>query len=326
MFYVQNTTLRRRIAHAFWFVFAAWMCLHGSNKASLASDSLLDGWKTLGGRVYWTDQVIHGDWRIQQNVVFGHYRLLDPRNRRIRSGSIDACFRELEARRLRRELTPLPKHVVIVMHGLAGSRKWMSKLSNSLSNSGGYTVLSFGYASTKGTIQEHAVALESVIRNLQGVHEVSFVGHSLSNIVVRHMLYRLQTQNAPPPVAFRRMVMISPPNHGANLADSLLGQSLLAKVTLGDVVDQLAPSNGWPAMQQQLVTPWFEFGIIAGGKGDFRGYLRNVPGDDDALLSIATHLLNGASEFKQVGGIHQMTPRHDETIQATLNFLKFGHF
>ena len=285
----------------------------------------LEGLRTLGGPVAWTDHVIHGEWRIQKHARLGHYRLLDPKQRRIESGYLDACFAELERRRLAGAIEPMPEHVVIVLHGLSGTRGFMHGMAHYLEKQGGFTVLNFGYASTMASIQELAVGLESVVRNLEGVHEVSFVCHSMGNILVRHLLYRLQYYENPPPVLFRRMVMISPPNQGAELADTI-GQRHIFQLALGEAVDQFAPSKQWPAMRQQLATPWFEFGIIAGGRGNDHGYLPQIPGDDDGLLSIETHHLDGSAAFVQVGGMHQLMPRYKATKQATLQFLNTGHF
>lgn len=33
---------------------------------------------TLGGKQFWTDRYIYSGWRIQENVITGHSRLLDP--------------------------------------------------------------------------------------------------------------------------------------------------------------------------------------------------------------------------------------------------------
>ncbi len=288
-------------------------------------DGLFNGLKTLGGPIAWTDQVIHGDWRIQKHATLGHYRLLDARDRRIAFGSIEHCFTQLQRRRHRGEIAPMPPHVVIVMHGLAGSRRFMRGLTKHLSQQGGFTVLNFGYASTMGTIEEQTVALESVVRNLEGVHEVSFVAHSMGNIMIRHLLWRFERQQNPPAIAFRRLVMISPPNHGAHLADTI-GEGPIVQFALGEVVDQFAPEKGWPKLEAQLVTPPFEFGIVAGGKGNDRGYLPRLPGDDDGLLSLQTHMLDGAAGFIQTGGRHQFMPSYQSVHDATLRFLLYGHF
>lgn len=281
--------------------------------------------KTLGGPVAWTDYVIDGEWRIQKNECVGHYRLLDNRERRVAFGSLDDCFQELNRRRASGEIPPMPSHVVITLHGLAGTRGIMVGLDKHL-EANGFAVINFGYASTKGNIQELTVGLDSVVRNLRGVHEVSFVGHSMGNMLVRHLLFRFQTMGYPPGVACRRMVMISPPNHGADIAETI-GQSRIVQAVLGSqVVDQFAPNMGWQQLERQLATPNFEFGIVAGGRGTENGFLPRVPGDDDGLISIQTHMLNGSSDFIQVGGLHQLMPSYRRTKDATLKFLQCGHF
>ena len=75
---------------------------------------------------------------------------------------------------------------------------------------------------------------------------VSFVAHSMGNIVIRRYLKNLE-RLAPamrPPVKFQRMVMISPPNHGAELADTLIERDVtreLAELFAGEPPEQLAP-------------------------------------------------------------------------------------
>ncbi len=39
--------------------------------------------KTMGGRVWWRDLETKKGWRVQQNVISGHFRLLDPKDRRV---------------------------------------------------------------------------------------------------------------------------------------------------------------------------------------------------------------------------------------------------
>jgi pimeloyl-ACP methyl ester carboxylesterase len=271
----------------------------------------------------WTDVIIDGGWRIQRHAIFGYLRLLDPQERRLVFGDMQQCYGELQRWRSRGEVAPMSSHVVICLHGWRGSRASMQDMSRFLTEQGGLSVINFGYASTHGTVQQQAYALESVLRNLQGVQRVSFVAHSLGNIVVRQLLYKLQVQGNLPPLSFERMVMISPPNHGAELANTVARRRLL-RLMFGEAIDQLAPQDGWPALEQQLAVPNFEFGIMAGGRGNDVGYLPRVPGDDDGLLSIKTQRLEGSAEFLQFGGLHQFMPKYRAVQTATLAFLQHG--
>jgi pimeloyl-ACP methyl ester carboxylesterase len=53
--------------------------------------------KTLGGKVWWADLVNVGGWRVQENVLFGNCRLLDPKNVRQAWGEKKNMVRAFEA-------------------------------------------------------------------------------------------------------------------------------------------------------------------------------------------------------------------------------------
>lgn len=285
------------------------------------------GTQTLGGRFVWSDEVVFHQWRIQKHSVIGHYRLIDGDDRRHTFGSLETCLAKLEEIKQAKQLAPMPSHVVIVLHGLGATRQLMGGLANVLEKKGKLTVVNVGYPSTLAKIDEHALSLASVIQHLEGVDEISFVAHSMGNLVIRHYLndVALLTPAARPKIKFKRFVMIAPPNHGAMLADNLAGKQLV-QMAVGKPLEQLAPSRDWNQLEERLATPDFEFGIIAGGRGDDEGYLQALPGDDDSLLTLETTKLAGASDFLQIKGIHQLLPQNKQVRLCTLRYLKFGYF
>jgi pimeloyl-ACP methyl ester carboxylesterase len=289
------------------------------------------GAPTMGGMWVWADEVIYHDYRIQKHALVGHYRLIDPNNNRLARGDFQTCLAKLDEIKVADQLPPLPNHVVIVLHGLGANRQFMNGISNFLREDGGYFVINFGYPSTMLKIEDYAQSLDSVIRHLDGVQTVSFVAHSMGNIVVRKYLRDVETLTPAmrPQVTYERMVMIAPPNHGAEIADTLHNGDVtreLAELFAGEPAKQLAPGMGWPALEAELATPSFEFGIIAGGRGDDAGYLDMIPGDDDSLLSIETMKLAGATDWIQTKGIHQLMPNFNEVRAATLSYLQHGYF
>lgn len=285
------------------------------------------GVPTLGGRFVWSDEVVDRGWRIQKHAVIGHYRLLDESDRRQAFGSFDTCLAKLNEVKKAENFPPNPKEVTIVLHGLGAGRQFMEGLSDYLEENGNLATINVGYPSTMEDIDAYAASLDSVIRHLDGVERVNFVAHSMGNIVIRRYLNNLSRLDPAmrPPVTFGRMVMISPPNHGAELADQWADNKLV-EMAAGKPLEQLAPSKGWPELEKQLSTPNFEFGVIVGGRGDGEGYLDAIPGDDDGLLSVDTSKLAGASDFIQTKGIHQLMPQYKEVRAATLSFLKNGYF
>jgi len=288
------------------------------------------GRMTLGGAFTFSDEVVYQKWRIQKSAVIGHFRLLDANDRLVERGSFEHCLEELEKAKVEQKIPPLPKEVVIVLHGLGAYRKYMTPLSEYLEEEGGLTVVNVGYPSTMGNIGEHARTLTSVIQHLDGVETVSFVAHSMGNIVIRHCLNDLASlpPSEQPEITYHRFVMIAPPNHGAEIADKVAKKNLakIAQLVAGEAVEQLAPNKGWPTLEKRLATPDFEFGILVGGQGDDKGYLDAIPGDDDMLLSVETCKLAGASDFAQVKGVHQTLPKNEQVQSYTLRFLETGAF
>lgn len=58
--------------------------------------------RTMGGKVWWRDTESQGDYKIQQNIISGHFRILGKDNRRICS-SFDAEYVKLRLRELNSE-------------------------------------------------------------------------------------------------------------------------------------------------------------------------------------------------------------------------------
>src|SRR5688572_13821090 len=46
---------------------------------------------TLGGVQFWSDELVFRGWRVQQNALSGHYRLLDEDDFRMAWGTFDQC-------------------------------------------------------------------------------------------------------------------------------------------------------------------------------------------------------------------------------------------
>ncbi len=165
----------------------------GDETAPSASDSTIKHINvpapTLGGKQYWADELLFRGYRIQRNVLTGHYRLLDIQEIRRAWGTYEQCVAALDEIKRRDKLSPLSGKVVIVLHGLGRTRSSLSGMAKFLGQNGDYTVLAASYPSTMAEVEEHAKSLGKVVENLQGIDEIDFVAHSLGNLVIRRMLY-----------------------------------------------------------------------------------------------------------------------------------------
>lgn len=280
---------------------------------------------TLGGKQFWTDELFFADWHIQRNVFTGHCRLLSGSSLRYAWGTFDQCRARLEVIKKKRNLPPMKGPAVIVLHGLFRSPSAMNSLCRYLREQGGYTVFNVSYASTRGTVHDHARALASVIDHLDGIDEVNFVAHSLGSLVIRHYLAD-HTESQPGVQVdprIKRMVMLGPPNRGAKIAEAL-GKVGAFHVVAGASASQLA--DKWDALEEKLATPDFEFGILAGGRGTESGYNPLLGEDNDLVVSVDSTRLAGAADFAVLPVLHSFMMDDEQVQQYTLRFLQHGYF
>ena len=277
---------------------------------------------TLGGKQFWTDHLVYGDYRIQQHAITGQFRLLDPDNRKIAGGDFERCRSEFRRRQLADEVPKLTPTVVLMLHGLGRSRSSMKKLAKAVHDATGWSVMTMEYASTRKSITDHAEALDSVLQNLPG-EKIHLVAHSLGNIVIRRYL-KLYTDPSTGTQGDRRLgriVMLGPPNQGAAMA------RLFQKIK---PFEWIAGRSGMElatdaqALGRELAVPQVPFAIIAGSAFARRGGNPLIPGPDDLIVGVEETKLPGAADFLVVPHTHTWLMDQEVVQKATVKFLKEG--
>jgi len=207
---------------------------------------------TLGGRQLWTDTRIDGGWRVQRHAWTGHFRLLDRHDLRRAWGGENAVNAVLDKVVDEGRIAPSRPHAVVLVHGLGRSAHSLDKMAEEL-RTRGFEAVQFSYASTQGSIEDHAKALNRMLEGLRGVRTLSFITHSLGGPVVRKAL-ALEGPN----YELGRVVMLAPPNRGSTIARKL-SQYAFFRLLLGPSLTDLAS----PAMQA-LAEPPAPFAVVAG--------------------------------------------------------------
>ena len=159
----------------------------------------------------------------------------------------------------------------------------------------------------------------------------------MGNIVIRHYLGDLarqdpwkQSANAAAAdrraeARFHRFVMLAPPNQGALLADDVRRQrrcSRRSPATRANNSAATGPSwkNAWPR-------PTFEFGIIAGGKGNDKGYNPMLPGDNDGVITRRDGQARRGARFRRAcPSLHSFIMDDAKVQEYVLRFLQHGYF
>lgn len=301
------------------------------------------GWNlalpTLGGKQFWTDYRWWYGWRVQYNGTLDHWRLIDPSGIRRAWGGKQAMLDELETVKKRAPVKDKIEEVVLLVHGLFRTKESMNPIVEQWEAAHGaqpsfrqsenspakYSKICvpISYASTRTSIENHAAAFRELTENLPGEPRISFVGHSLGNIVFRRAIGEWQTAGDPQNVLPRlnRAVMLGPPNHGSAFAASLSKLGVFETLT-GASGMHLGPA--WDKLQSSLGTPPCPFAIVV---GDISGsYLSNplLEGPSDGIVTVEEAQLEGAAETKTFPVLHSFLMSDPQIVKATLSFLGGG--
>lgn len=280
---------------------------------------------TMGGLQVWSDLRIEGAWRIQRNAMTGHCRLLDDTNVRRMWGTYDHCENELlQCMATAPPRTP-PRRLVVTLHGLGATRRCMESIGSHLKSNGEFDVVNVSYASTRGDFAYHAAGLKQILSHLQDADELNFVCHSMGNLVLRQYIDDCQRdpQQASSLLKIKRVVMLGPPNQGAQLAERFRDLTILEPV-VGLAASRLAKEGR--EYTANLARPTCEFGIIAGGQGDGKGRNPLLSGDDDLVVRVEETRLAGARDFLVVAQKHRSMLYDPQVHDRVLNFLNHGFF
>lgn len=280
---------------------------------------------SVSGEFYWNDRVVDHGWRIQQHAKMELYRLLDDKGFRRCFGTLVECETTLDQVRLQNKWQPNSGTAVITLHGFLRTRSCMESLGSTLSKYDDWTWVNVGYASTQGSVEDHAQSLAHVLENLEGFEHVHLVCHSLGNIVVRRYVAEAECETPRWKVDPRigRMVMLGPPNQGAALANFWKGNKLATWLG-GPVVTDLSPDS--KLMATGLAVPKFEFGILAGSYSTPSKGNPLVGGHDDFIVGIEETKLEGAQDFCILPMHHGELIRDEKCHPYVISFLKEGSF
>lgn len=211
------------------------------------------------------------------------------------------------------------KEIVVMLHGLARSDASFNKMDKSLQEDG-YETCNISYPSTKYPIETllEKFVLPKVKRCIKGEYkQVNFVTHSMGGIIVRY----LATQKRP--FNINRVVMLSPPNKGSEVVDTL-GGLWLFKAINGPAGLQLSTRND--SLPNSLGKAEFELGIITGNRTINFILSAMIEGDDDGKVSVESAKLEGMKDFLVIKATHPFIMKNKIAIEQTKYFLKNTEF
>ena len=205
---------------------------------------------------------------------------------------------------------------IILLHGLWRTSFSMHFLALYLEHQG-FNVVNFDYPSTYYPIDQLTKIIEEQIKPYKSADKIHFVTHSMGGIVIRNYLANNKLDN------LGRVVMLSPPNQGCDIA-SILKYSSLFKFITGPAGQQLGiePSS----FPNQLGPVKFELGVITGNLSFNPLFSYMIPGEDDGLISVERAKVKGMRDFLVVPHMHAFIMNSDEVRKQITYFLQNGQF
>ncbi|MEN8199877.1 MAG: alpha/beta fold hydrolase [Thermodesulfobacteriota bacterium] len=212
---------------------------------------------------------------------------------------------------------------VVLLHGMGRRYHSMSDMQERLLAAGYHTV-NAGYPSTRASVESIVAdcfmpALTRCRNSSPKPTAIHFVTHSLGGIVVRKGIL----ENRPPELG--RVVMLSPPNRGSALVDTLRDWKMYQWLN-GPAGQQL--STAPDSVPNQLGPVDYPVGVITGDRYAFfdAWFSHVIPGEDDGKVSVERARLEGMSDFLVVHASHPFIMDSDYVQDETVHFLKHGSF
>ena len=211
----------------------------------------------------------------------------------------------------------MPKEYVVLLHGLARTRRSMRTLETALLNAG-FGVANQSYASTSYPIEQLARrAISSALALCPDNTRIHFVTHSMGGILVRQYLKSHTLPN------LGRVVMLGPPNQGSEIVD-VLGRMPGFALINGPAGLQLGTDkNSVPAELGQID---FECGVIAGTRTINLLLSRLIPGQNDGKVSVENTKVAGMKDHIVLPVAHPFMMANSAVIRQVVEFLKHGQF
>jgi len=210
---------------------------------------------------------------------------------------------------------------VILLHGLGRTADSMKAMAKAL-ESDGFMTVNLRYPSRKFTIEK--LAMEIIPKGLRRCNagnagRIHFVTHSMGGILVRYYLCRSDIPR------LGRVVMLSPPNQGSEIADALK-DNFLYRWYNGPAGQQLGTSAHDLVAGLGPVT--YPVGVITGNSHAFfdTWFSGMINGEDDGKVSVEGAKVQGMRDFLVLPYSHPFIMKKRIVFEQTVHFLRHGRF
>lgn len=217
------------------------------------------------------------------------------------------------------EVLPGKGDHIVLLDGIAHDGLNMKGLAKTLSDQG-YQVLNLGYPSTQLSIKEiaeHYLPAHFATHLPEDNRPVHFITHSMGGIVLRHFL------NAIGMPRLGRVVMLSPPNHGSEVADHFK-HFFVYQWYFGPAGQEIG--TGRDSVPLSLPPADFEVGVLTGNVSFDPWFDPLFDGPHDGKVSVESAYLDGMKDFRVVPFCHYAMTFNRKVHAMAMRFIAEGRF
>ncbi len=213
------------------------------------------------------------------------------------------------------------KETVYVLHGYLSHPIAMHGTVKEIERHG-FDVVNYGYNSVTLDIRDIATQLKQQLRSYGSMDTIHFVTHSMGGLVVRALVQQSRNDTLMPVID--RIVMLTPPNKGSELAD-FFSQIRVLDWILGPNLDNMTTDTGalWHTlskMQEQRV------GIIAGMSFRDARFSPIMECPHDGKVTVSRAMLNRGEDRIIVKQNHRQVLFSTQIRKKIVSYLTTGSF
>lgn len=206
---------------------------------------------------------------------------------------------------------------VVLVHGALRGKLGLVPTSMYLRRAG-LDARPFGYPTRKDTLEGHALRLSAFISQWLSGHmpvpQMGILTHSMGGLVARMYLSLPEARQHAERV---KLVMLAPPNQGAQLAEKSKDMAAF-RMLYGAAATELLPSR---VQQIPDLPPHCDIRVLAGGRGHPRGINPRIDGDDDGLVAVEETRLPGV-EPQHYKAMHSFMQWRTDILDEAIQFFK----